>query len=467
MGIDLASVPIASTTRRPPSTVDDEIDSEMDDFSTHFSSSSIDTQIETPVETSTSQPSDSTTQPAAAPAAAPVRRRRRKPKKSFINKNAIPDSILTDPAIQSAISTLPPSYNFEIPKTIHRLRCHSPPPSTVSLQMPEGLLMYSCLISDILTRFTSATSVIILGDVTYGACCVDDLGAKAIESDYLIHYGHSCLVPLTETVLPTLYVFVEITTDVRHLTSCFLSSFTGSHVHIMGTVQFRTAIIESHTILQNSYTATIPQAKPLSPGEVLGCTSPKNLYSDNLPSSSQCMLFIADGRFHLEAAMIANPKLKAYRYDPYSKILTVEGYAFEKMKGLRVEAIRKARKAKVFGVILGTLGRQGNPRILRRVKNLLNENGKESFIVLLSEIMPQKLEMMPQADAWVQIACPRLSVDWGHFFKKPVLSTYELYVLLGEAEMKEGEYPMDFYSKGDDNYWGNFGADNDKRRYND
>ena len=32
--------------------------------------------------------------------------------------------------------------------------------------------------------------------------------------------------------------------------------------------------------------------------------------------------------------------------------------------------------------------------------------------------MPQKLEMMPQADAWVQIACPRLSVDWGHFFKK-------------------------------------------------
>ena len=78
------------------------------------------------------------------------------------------------------------------------------------------------------------------------------------------------------------------------------------------------------------------------------------------------MLFIADGRFHLEAAMIANPKLKAYRYDPYSKILTVEGYAFEKMKGLRVEAIRKARKAKVFGVILGTLGRQGNPRILRR-----------------------------------------------------------------------------------------------------
>ena len=32
-----------------------------------------------------------------------------------------------------------------------------------------------------------------MGDVTYGACCIDDYSAIAMGCDMLIHYGHSCL----------------------------------------------------------------------------------------------------------------------------------------------------------------------------------------------------------------------------------------------------------------------------------
>lgn len=32
------------------------------------------------------------------------------------------------------------------------------------------------------------------------------------------------------------------------------------------------------------------------------------------------LLYVGDGRFHLESAMIANPTVQAYRYDPYSKV---------------------------------------------------------------------------------------------------------------------------------------------------
>lgn len=42
------------------------------------------------------------------------------------------------------------------------------------------------------SRFTNAITVI-LGDVTYGACCVDDFTAVALGCDVLVHYGHSCL----------------------------------------------------------------------------------------------------------------------------------------------------------------------------------------------------------------------------------------------------------------------------------
>jgi 2-(3-amino-3-carboxypropyl)histidine synthase len=309
------------------------------------------------------------------------------------------------------------------------------------------------------------------------ACCIDDLGAKALGADLLVHYGHSCLVPLTTTEIPCLYVFVEIRVDVQHLIDCFCKTCpVGTRVHVMGTVQFRPAVAAAAKALnERERPATIPQAKPLSPGEVLGCTAPANLgglenvncgdeqcESSNV-SSEHVMLFIADGRFHLEAAMIANPTLRALRYDPYSKLLTDEKYETDKMKSIRKKAITKAMdpSAKVFGVILGTLGRQGNPAILGHVRSLLQKHGKRSFVLLLSEIFPKKLDMFTQVDVWVQIACPRLSVDWGHFFTKPVLSAYELNVALDEEKWRE-VYPMDFYTV-NSGRWSNYHEDNRNR----
>jgi 2-(3-amino-3-carboxypropyl)histidine synthase len=60
------------------------------------------------------------------------------------------------------------------------------------------------------------------------------------------------------------------------------------------------------------------QVKPLSPGEVLGCTAPV------LTHAADAIVFVADGRFHLEAIMIANPSIPAYRYDPYGRQLFQE-----------------------------------------------------------------------------------------------------------------------------------------------
>ena len=38
-----------------------------------------------------------------------------------------------------------------------------------------------------------AVDTLIMGDVTYGACCVDDFTAAAMGCDFMVHYGHSCL----------------------------------------------------------------------------------------------------------------------------------------------------------------------------------------------------------------------------------------------------------------------------------
>jgi len=36
---------------------------------------------------------------------------------------------------------------------------------------------------------------------------------------------------------------------------------------------------------------------------------------------------------------------------------------------------------------------------------------------------PQKMALLKDADTFAQIACPRLSIDWGEDFQKPVIET--------------------------------------------
>ncbi|KAH9853583.1 diphthamide synthesis protein [Lenzites betulinus] len=498
-----------------------------------------------------------------------------KPGYSPVVANQIPADILNDGQLNAAIKQLPSNYSFEIHKTIHHVRKNNA--KMVALQMPEGLQMFACTIADIIEQFTSALAVI-MGDVTYGACCIDDYTAVALGCDMLVHYGHSCLVPIDQTTIKTLYVFVEISIDSSHLLQTIRLNFPsdrqrfreslleseednaqiptgqtltrGGHLRIEGpeasdkppedsaeqpqdpssslqatrlalvsTIQFVAALSRlkddlsveysdhdapptpvgliagpeggaeeaSHSIRKprlwrGKYDATIPRSKPLSPGEILGCTAPQ---LDDVDA----LVYLGDGRFHLESIMIANPNVPAFRYDPYSKKLTRERYDHVEMRTVRDEAVQTARRSitahaahsldtsitsrpstassepPMWGIVLGTLGRQGSFKQLRAITQQLA--GAPTAIpympILLSELSPAKLALFdPHLAAFVQTSCPRLSIDWGYAFQRPLLSPYETAVAVGKAvgwmaegdgdrrerAKKGGVYPMDFYSAG-------------------
>ncbi|KAK9845182.1 hypothetical protein WJX84_000625, partial [Apatococcus fuscideae] len=252
----------------------------------------------------------------------------KKPVKRFVRQQ-VPDSILHHPDLNEALGALPLNYNFEVHKTVWRLQQAGA--KSVALQFPEGLLMYSCILADIFERFAGVDHCYIMGDVTYGACCVDDFSAAALEADFLVHYGHSCLVPVDITSVPCLYVFVDIKFDVQHLIDTIRHNFeAGSRLEVAGTIQFASCIQLVKQDLAADYPSLhVPQSKPLSPGEVLGCTAPV------IEAETDAIVFVADGRFHLEAIMIANPAVPAYRYDPYGRILTREEYDQEGMRSVR------------------------------------------------------------------------------------------------------------------------------------
>ncbi|XP_062872776.1 2-(3-amino-3-carboxypropyl)histidine synthase subunit 1 [Trichomycterus rosablanca] len=370
--------------------------------------------------------------------------------------NQIPDEILKDPELQEAIGVLPTNYNFEIHKTVWRVR--QAKAKRVALQLPEGLQMFACVIADIIERFTGADTLV-MGDVTYGACCVDDFTARALGADFMVHYGHSCLIPIDTTAgIKMLYVFVDIQMDTAHFLDTVRFNFPKGHsLALVSTIQFVAALQAVSAELKPDYEVIVPQCRPLSPGEILGCTSPR------LDKHINAIIYLGDGRFHLESVMIANPDVPAYRYDPYSKVFSREYYDHKAMRANRLQAIEKARSAQRWGLILGTLGRQGNPKILEHLEWKLAALGRSSTRVLLSEIFPSKLALMADVDAWVQIACPRLSIDWGTAFSKPLLSPYEAAVALQQVGWQE-VYPMDFYSNQSLGSWTPNHPDNQHRR---
>ena len=393
--------------------------------------------------------------------------------------NQIPLAILNDPNLARAVKPLPANYSFEIHKTIWRLRTGNV--SRLALQFPEGLLLYATTLADIFKVFVpSIKDVVILGDVTYGACCVDDYAATALGCDFLVHYGHSCLVPVSMTTCKTLYVFVDILFDEEHVVQSIRKNFPNrtDKIALAGTIQFASAIGKVRETLRPFYECfDVGRTKPLSPGEVLGCTAPSlgdgevmgarsgDSMGEEGKKAHDAIVFVADGRFHLEAMMIANPNVPAYRYDPYERVLTREYYDHVGMQNVRKSMILRAKKAKKFGLILGTLGRQGNPAVLARLERLFESRNKETVVFLISEISPERIASLSEnggIDAFVQVACPRLSIDWGEAFIVPLLTPYEAYICLEGAEawddvntvLSEGKYekkevpsyPMKYYA---------------------
>lgn len=75
------------------------------------------------------------------------------------------------------------------------------------------------------------------------------------------------------------------------------------------------------------------------------------------------------------------------------------------------------------------------------------------MVLIASEITIELLESV-DVDFFVQIACPRLSIDWSYGTRKPLLTPYELYALMDSIDLS-GKYRMDYYSF-EGGPWSNF-----------
>ncbi len=125
--------------------------------------------------------------------------------------------------------------------------------------------------------------------------------------------------------------------------------------------------------------------------KTLGCTSPVLEYSQD----KDTVIFLSDGKFHMEGGMIANPKHRFFKYDPYALEFILEEYDFPLLIKTRKNAITLVKPGQdiTIGIIQGILGRQGSYRIVERIKKKCEDIKVKFTVILISEIFPDQLKL--------------------------------------------------------------------------
>ncbi len=72
-----------------------------------------------------------------------------------------------------------------------------------------------------------------------------------------------------------------------------------------------------------------------------------------------------------------------------------------------------------------------------KVKKKLEKRAREVTLLALREVTPETLMQFPGLDAFVNTACPRVSLDDASKFLKPVLTLNETLVVLREMGWEE------------------------------
>jgi 2-(3-amino-3-carboxypropyl)histidine synthase len=302
----------------------------------------------------------------------------------------------------------------------------------VLIQLPEGLKPEAPRLAKTIEKFGALP--IISADPCYGACDLATAEAETLCVDLIIHYGHSKLLKYER--VPTIYVEARATINVDGAVEKALPlmekwrkiglTTTVQHVQTLDSVR--------EILLHAGKIVVIGDAGRVNyPGQVIGCD-----YSNakSIAKDVEAFLFVGGGRFHALGVALSTSKPTIVA-DPYeNRAYPIDEQAAKILKQ-RWASMEEARKAKSTAVLIGLKPGQRRFDEALSLKRKLEENGKTAFLFVVREVTPEVLMEFPTVDAYVNTACPRVSLDDASKFPKPVLTINEARVVVGELSWEE------------------------------
>ena len=296
-------------------------------------------------------------------------------------------------------------------------------PVSVSLNGPDGILPQ---VQDMAAKISEKFSIpaYVLADTTWGTCDLNSNASKILGADIQFNIGHTIN---TESIQENLFL-IDAFDDVGFesvaqkcspiLEGKTISLVTDSqHLHQVQSVK--------DILTKNKINVLIGKGKgQLNDGQVFGC----EFYpASELKNDVDAYVFLGQSNFHAAGIALAT-NLPTFVLDPYfNEVRDVTEFA-QKLKKKATLAIYKAADAKSFGVIIGLKEGQLSKVFALKIKKELEQEGKKVQLFALTDITNERLQNLKGIDAFIQVACPRISTD--NQFDKPVLSTPQANALL-------------------------------------
>ena len=296
-------------------------------------------------------------------------------------------------------------------------------PVSVSLNGPDGILpQVQATAQKIMKRF--GIPAYVLADTTWGTCDLNSNGAKILGAEMQFNIGHTINMPILQDNVILIDAYDDVVFDTvakkcaKILHGKKISLVTDSqHLHQVDSVK--------EILTNNGVVVHIGKGKgQLNDGQVFGC----EFYpATELKDRVEAYVFLGQSNFHASGIALSTNK-PTYVLDPYfNEVREVSEFA-QKLKRKATLAIYKAAEAKSFGIIIGLKEGQLSKLTGLKFKKELEMEGKEVQLLALTDITNERLRNLKGIDAFIQVACPRISTD--NQFDKPVLSTPQANALL-------------------------------------
>ena len=296
-------------------------------------------------------------------------------------------------------------------------------PVSVALNGPDGILpKIQQTASNIMKRF--GIPAYVLADTTWGSCDLNSNGAKVLGAEVLFNIGHTISMKTMDDNVVMIDAFDDILFDsvapkcvdiLKGKTICLLTD--SQHLHQIEPVK---RILEDGGII-----VKIGKGKgQLNDGQVFGCEFYPAMEEKE---KADVNVFLGQSNFHAAGIALATNK-PTYVLDPYfNEVREVTDFA-QKLQKKATLAIYKAVDAQTFGIIVGLKEGQLSKTTALKFKRELEKEGKMVQLFALTDITNERLKNLKGIDAFIQVACPRISTD--NQFDKPVLSTPQANALL-------------------------------------
>ena len=291
-------------------------------------------------------------------------------------------------------------------------------PHSVALNGPEALIpKIQNSASSITEKFGIPAYVI--GDTCWGSCDLNTHAADMLGAEILFNIGHTISMETFDGKVVMIDAFDDIIFDrIARKCALELKSKNYNSISLVTDSQHLNQITRVREIFEEfGYQVIIGRGKgQLNDAQVFGC----EFYpAYNVQNQVDAYIFLGQSVFHSASIAISTEK-PTYMLDPYfEEYSEVTGIA-KQLQKKAILSIYKALDAEVIGIIIGLKEGQFAHIKALELKKSFERLGKKVQLIALTDITEDRIQIFKGIDAFVQVACPRISID--NHFKKPVLS---------------------------------------------